>query len=754
MRRATWSAARIAALLAATVVAGCPAAAAALDLLLTLQPSYSFQDSKTTSYNLVSNAELQALIQKYQLFLTQEMMPALRLEVGGYLTWNMGWAETDNVWSSLDQKLWEVNARLNFGNQPLQGQFYLALQQKLGWASIGGVTFHQPTVDQNVYGLTLTWSPSELPFVSLTLQHSDLYDTTRTFSNISTNSLYLTGKYSPVRPLTLVYTGRFENSDDKRHGVTSDSISNTGNVYYGDQFFNQRLLVSASYTLTGSNITYRVQSGAAPIPVQRFPTAGLSLVEAPPATPTLVTLANNPALIDGNVLASAGIDIGYAPSLAGDTNFRNVGAALADAITPVNLVYLYVDRPLPAEINSAFQWTAYRSNDNQNWTEVPVTGVTFGLIENRFEISIAPTQAQYVKVVTRPLAVGVSLDRTYADIFVTEIRLFNVVTVGSANGSLDSLVGTASGTLHLLLVRSLNFAYDFSAVFYHSSATNTVNRYTWNLMNALSLGGQVSRIFILTARLEDFIGSTAIASGEAAVSDLRFTAVAGATFLPTLRASLTYQGQISFVGSALSRNYQTGSLTASADLYRGVSLSAQLAYTYGTQGLAPGTAAGSTSQNQEFSSVTASAGLSIVPNPILTLGGAFSYSDAQSRIPGMPWVVQKTGVISGSLSFNPFPALSATVGVGWYPWYETPTLTENATVNFSPLPGGKLIFRFFYSQSLDTSTDSRTASWGPGLRWNIRPATYVDVYYTNSKVSNIAYSNLTNVVFVTLNITL
>ena len=166
--------------------------------------------------------------------------------------------------------------------------------------------------------------------------------------------------------------------------------------------------------------------------------------------------------------ASAGIDIGYAPSVAGDTNFRDVGAAFADALTAVNLIYVYVDRQLPSSISSAFQWTAYTSIDNQNWTQVPVTSVTFGVIDNRFEIGIQPIQAQYVKVVTRPLAVGVTLDRTYADIYVTEIRTYDVVSASSASVSLSSLTGSATGTLHFVLVRSLNLAYDFSLAFYHA----------------------------------------------------------------------------------------------------------------------------------------------------------------------------------------------------------------------------------------------------------------------------------------------
>ncbi len=667
-------------------------------------------------------------------------------------TWD--WAETDGVWSSINTQLWDINARLSFGTQPLSGQAYFDGQEKLATSSTGGLSFTSPTVHQNTVGLTTTWNAADLPTISATIQHMDLFDSSRQLEDQSTNDLFVSAKYNPVRPLSLFYTGRFEAEDDRKAELTTNSVGNTGTVAYGDQFFGQRLVLSASYTLTGTSTSIHAANGSGQVPIQRFPTQGLSLVEALPATPTNDKLTPNPGLIDGNLTASAGIDIGYAPSVAGDTNFRDVGAAFADALTAVNLIYVYVDRQLPSSISSAFQWTAYTSIDNQNWTQVPVTSVTFGVIDNRFEIGIQPIQAQYVKVVTRPLAVGVTLDRTYADIYVTEIRTYDVVSASSASVSLSSLTGSATGTLHFVLVRSLNLAYDFSLAFYHASATGTGDRYTWNIMNALSMGGQVSRIFLLSMRVEDFIGSTALASSQAAQSDLRVTAAAMAQFLPTLNATLTYQGQYSFVGSLLSRNYQTASFTTLAEFYRGVNLNGQVGYTVGTQAI-PGAVVGVTAiPNEDFSTLTVSAGMTIIPNSMFTLGGTFSYQDSQTRIPGQALSENRTGVISGSLAFNPFPALSAAVSIGWYPWYTTPTTTENASVSFSPLPGGKLTFTLSYNQALDTASDTRQQIFSPGLRWNIQPTAWVQLYYTYQYVSNIAYANTSSSVYAVLTITL
>jgi hypothetical protein len=158
-----------------------------------------------------------------------------------------------------------------------------------------------------------------------------------------------------------------------------------------------------------------------------FPTYGLSIVEMPVDLPTHVTLAPNATLVDGSVVASAGIDIGRGPSLVGDAAFRDVGAQFADPATIVNLLCIWVDRALPPSVAAAYTWSAYASDDNVVWRAVALAGpVSFASLQNRFEISIQGTQARYLKVVTQPLAPGVTTDPTYNDVFVTELTFFSV----------------------------------------------------------------------------------------------------------------------------------------------------------------------------------------------------------------------------------------------------------------------------------------------------------------------------------------
>jgi hypothetical protein len=160
---------------------------------------------------------------------------------------------------------------------------------------------------------------------------------------------------------------------------------------------------------------------------QRLPAAGLAAVETFSDSPGQITLAPNPALIDGNTAVTAVVDLGYTPSLQGDSRLRDLGVQLADAVTAVDALRVWVDRPLPPAVSAAYLWSAYRSDDNMTWTAVALSApVTFGAFDSRFEIPIARTAARYLKVVTSPLAAGITADPAFADLFVTELEAFAV----------------------------------------------------------------------------------------------------------------------------------------------------------------------------------------------------------------------------------------------------------------------------------------------------------------------------------------
>jgi uncharacterized protein (TIGR03382 family) len=185
------------------------------------------------------------------------------------------------------------------------------------------------------------------------------------------------------------------------------------------------------------------------------PVGGLYALETPPATATSIGLAPAPALVDGDRSTNAGIDLGFGRSVAGDTTPRHVGGQLANALTPVDRISVWVDRALPADVAGAYAWTVYGSDDNVLWTPVALGGpASFDALDDRFEIPIVRTAARYLNVVTRPLPTGVTVDARYSEVLVTEVGFADrsvvgcacVAVTGDCPGGAASCLSCQSGT--------------------------------------------------------------------------------------------------------------------------------------------------------------------------------------------------------------------------------------------------------------------------------------------------------------------
>ena len=159
---------------------------------------------------------------------------------------------------------------------------------------------------------------------------------------------------------------------------------------------------------------------------QVFPFTGLSDNSD---TPTLEALSMNQALIDGNLVAGSGIDIGQSASFGGVPILRNLGLDFVN-ITSVNLLYVYIDRQVPSSVTSSvntFKWDIYTSSDNLNWTlyQSQLLGV-FDPFSNRFEIQFPTISTRYIKAAVLPLSVTVIAPpgTDVSNISITELQAY------------------------------------------------------------------------------------------------------------------------------------------------------------------------------------------------------------------------------------------------------------------------------------------------------------------------------------------
>lgn len=659
--------------------------------------------------------------QLYRLSYDNAFFPFLALSVGGTYQWNPGSTTSEGFTSEVSPNTWNVNARLTIGPPVLNVIPFYSRRQEFATLRAGGVTTESPTLVRESFGAYAGWNPVQLPALTLRLSRSLDYDTERAIQDRATNELAFTATYLEVRTLTLRYGLLYGDVEDRRRQVNTQDLLQSLQATWGDAFFDRRLTTYLSYSVGWRHSEVVATGSAGTVSTPRIPVRGLSLVELFPATPTRDTLGVNDLLVNGDLGASAGLDIGYAPSLGGDSNFRDVGAEFADSVNAVNLIHVWVDRPLPAAVWSTYSWTAYQSNDNLDWTPVPITApVAFGTFDNRFEIAIASTRARYYKVVVRPLAPGVTVDPLYANVFVTEIQLFEVVPVTQAPARSDEVAGVLSGSARVLILRSPFLTYDFTGSLSHQ---NVFNLRSWSITNGLSFSERLSRVFFTSARVERTDSGQ---EGRPHAGTTRWSASLSAEPIPAAGASLVYSGQyqegtveqFAALGSVLTNSV---TLSARADPYQGVSLSASVGYNYA-----------SAEEGRRSSGGNLGVNLTLTPHQTIVFTASYAATRNDVSGGGLPDRTDQNSALQATVSFTPVSAffLSAgayrSIGFGAI----KPSTLANFSVGLSPFPRGQLLLRFGFNETLDTASEARTRLYGPGLRWNIRSGAYLDAAYT------------------------
>ena len=126
------------------------------------------------------------------------------------------------------------------------------------------------------------------------------------------------------------------------------------------------------------------QSGEVDLPL--IPNAGLATFSDTPVTAALVA---NPLLIDGNLTAGAGIDLGVP---APGTRMRRPGTSASTSLnrTEVNRLLVWVDRELPVRGRQVVHVGGLQQPRQPVWRrETVVSAAPFGPFENRFEIDLS-----------------------------------------------------------------------------------------------------------------------------------------------------------------------------------------------------------------------------------------------------------------------------------------------------------------------------------------------------------------------------
>ena len=391
------------------------------------ETNYSFISTKfTDAAGNTTKTESHNYGEKFTLNINHNLFPKLNLNAGG--TFEKGISDPTDEAGVGKTELTRIRP---FAWLTLSDPIYNAsVGYDLREDTLKTAGLPSTTLIQEDYNALFDWRPDGFPWTKVNFIRTNTHDEPRSIRDTQRDLVLLKSQYN-YQGLDASYTGTYLNTLDRILDSESTQWSNEGKLTYVTTLFNGRTSVSSDNRVNVTTID-NIRAGQGQISVPVFPSAGLSALSD---TPVFVTLAQNPGLIDGNLVASAGLNIGS--STGGNTQRRNIGL---DFLTPlqVNSLFVWVDTDLSQNIAIAnsFSWDIYTSSDNLNWTlhaTVPIA--PFGPFLNRFEIDFPTVQTRFIKTVTRPLPTSVLNALNFPNILVTEIQAFLNTSAQNLTGS-------------------------------------------------------------------------------------------------------------------------------------------------------------------------------------------------------------------------------------------------------------------------------------------------------------------------------
>ncbi len=556
------------------------------------------------------------------------------------------------------------------------------------------------------YAAYLGWKPAGGPRSDFQFLRTHTFDGERAFQDVTKDFGSLVSSYS-YRNLGLYYRGVYLDTDDRIGRLETRQVSHAVRGDYSQSFFQKRLLWNATFNVSHQDLRTAARSSGGEVPLTVTPFAGLASISD---TPVTAQLSQNAQLIDGNLTAGAGINLGLAATPA-DAHLRNIGL---DLLTPteVNRFLIWVDRELPVEITNAFSWEIYSSADNVIWrreTSVPVA--PFGAFENRFEVDFPSITARYIKAVTRPLSAAVPDASRFQDIFVTEMQAFVRRPAAQINARLTQDTSLLNTDVRMRILDAPSLYYEG---FYLSNRTSGFGSNTDTLSNGLSVNHTFGRIFSAYARCAREQGSQ--------VQGYRVATVTSATLtiepIPAWRSSFLFSGQDERIAGI--PNTRSGWFVQnSARPYRGIDVLFGFGWTSTTR---------ETGEISHDRLVNVSA--TVVPRQhvSLTLNYDGRVTERSGTFVGSPQVREHRAY--AAVAVDPIRTFHLVVGGEMVvATGQTTRSALNVGTSWAPFPDGTLQLVFAHNEALRSLEFGKERSTVGAVRWNMSRQSYIDVSY-------------------------
>jgi hypothetical protein len=658
------------------------------------------------------------LLQRFRFTIGQELLPRLTLRAGGFFERDTPLEDSFSGTTDFQRRRWNPFLGLYLG-----GTFHTAElrydrnHESTDFAGAGSIGLVRES-----YTAGLTWRPAGLPSLSALFVRNVAFDEPRSAIDTARNSLSLSTAYEGIRDLRLRYRFNYDDQADKVLDAQFQSRMHSLNLSYSRRLFDQRLLASASYSLRRQDLqSLGTGRGEIPRPVQ--PVAGLFAVDETPAEGELPA---NAALIDGDLTTSARVDLGRAPSLEGDTRYRNLGVDFFSE-PEINGFHIWVDREVPATVARLMTWDVYTSRDNRTWTlQESISGASFGPLDSRLEIRFRRIASRYVKVVTRPLPLAIPIppgvDLTH--LLVTELEPFLAVALDVAHET-SSMVQLGNLDLRTRILNSPHVVHNLSYWFSLKDDEDVRDVLSNGVFATYPFSERISGSSMIV--LEN--GRTAGGSRLA----LRYNASVLAQLVPALSSRVMLSGLTERIGGQTARADNTLTLESSAALFDGVDMT-----------LSGSLGSIETAGRHGFRSSVQTAA-SLVPHRSLTLSVSFVAFSIRGTGGEDALRSSSSRVGSARLTFQPFGRVYLFGSTDVVADSDSPTRTlQNYGLSWSPWAEGQLQVSFAYNESLSSLDESRERYFLPSLRWAIRPRTHLEVTYSLVRSDSLLFENDSN----------
>jgi hypothetical protein len=681
-----------------------------------LEGNYSNTDEESVdAAGQTTRTRTNSFSQRYSLTLEKKIYPNLGVLAGGFFEKQDSTIEFGNV--DTDSTITKIRP---FASINLKTPLYFAEaayhrnEEKQKSSAAAPVTTVRET-----YSSTLQWRPDGFPDVKFEYFRTNSFDKDRRFLDTTEDRFGITTQYRPVNALYLRYHGTIDEREDRVNATTVDEVTHDGKVIYSDRFWQRRISVNSDYSIVRQE-TETATAGAGEVGFRLFPIAGISTISDTPAT---VALDSNPFLIDGNITAGAGINIGLPPP-GGDARARNLGLDFF-TVTEVNTLLVYVDQDV-TQVADSFSWRIYTSADNLNWAlRQTVAPAAFSSFFGRFEIRFANVTARYVKVVVSPLSPTTPFASGFPTILVTELQAETRRPAAEVAGKLTRTTHLYNLDVRTRILEVPSLVYEFSYLLRKTDTPPSI--YTFS--NGLAFQHQFTKVFTGRARVAREDGQ----EKDGARSAYIYTAAVAAVPLDTLRHSLVFSGNDETVAGK-SNSTRSFFLYNNARLYEGIDVD-----------LGGGVSFSKNDTGQKTDQTQVNASATLVPHTVLTINMIYT-GTAMTASGGEITGERKDSMQAWETGVSLIP-VRAVYLFGSYRienreqggLKETRSI-KNYVVNWAPFPDGTLHLNFSYNETIRSENDARERIIVPSLRWNITARSHLDLSYQSVRSESVALS--------------